>query len=276
MVVRSGAGRPGLALSDELAVAYNRTGPAWQRGPARVYDRLADTAADLCPVPFAGARVLDLGAGTGAAGRAAQRRGAEVVVALDSAIGMLAAGPTPRPPAVAGSAVALPFATASFDAVLAAFSLNHLTAPVAGLREAARVLRPGGGLVVASFAADDKHPARDAVASAAMARGWVPPPWSAALHADAVPLLATVEQATKTARAAGFVDVLAAYERIPFPELEVEDLVEWRMGMAELAPFVAGLAPSDRQSLAADAAARLRDAPMLVRSVVVLRSRAAG
>jgi len=274
-VVRSGPGRPGLALSDELAVAYNRTGPAWQRGPARVYDRLAEAAVACCPVALAGARVLDLGAGTGAAGRAARRRGADVV-AVDCAVGMLVGSPQPQPPAVAGDAVALPFGPASFDVVVAAFSLNHLTDPVAGLREAARVLRPGGGLVMATYAADDAHPAREATAAAATARGWAPPPWSAELRTEATPRLATVEQARAAAGAAGFIDILATSERVAFPDLGVDDLVRWRMGMAELAPFVAGMAPSDRRALAADAAARLRGAPMLVRSLVVLRGRATG
>jgi len=261
-----------LSLSDELTVAYNRTGPAWPLGPARVYDRLADVVAGSCPVPLPGARVLDLGAGTGAAGRAAERRGAEVV-ALDVAVGMLASMPPPRPCAVAGDMVALPFGDGLFDAVLAAFSLNHLTSPVDGMREARRVLRPGGGLVAGTFAADDGHPAREAVRAAALERGWTPPAWSAVLRTTAMPLLATVEQAEAVGRAAGFVDVVAAHEQVPFPDLGVDDLVRWRLGLPEMAPFVAGLSPAERDALVADAAARLPGAPMLVRSVIVLRCR---
>jgi SAM-dependent methyltransferase len=44
----------------------------------------------------------------------------------------------------------LPFADASFDAVLCAVSVQYLTRPVEVLRDAARVLRPGGKLVIAT------------------------------------------------------------------------------------------------------------------------------
>ena len=43
---------------------------------------------------------------------------------------------------------ALPFGDASFDAVLICVSVQYLTEPVAVFREVARVLRPGGALVV--------------------------------------------------------------------------------------------------------------------------------
>lgn len=261
-----------MALSD-LATAYSCTGPAWQRGPGRVYDRLADVVAEACPVPLAGARVLDLGAGTGSATRAAQRRGAEVV-AVDIAMGMLNTDAPSRPPAVVGDARALPFAAGSFDAVLAAFCLNHLLAPAVGVREAARILRPGGGLVVVGYAADDSHPAMEATESAATARGWVAPPWYAAVRDDAAPRLATVGRATEVAEEAGLVDFAVTNERVAFPDLAPEELVEWRMGMAQLAPFVATLEPAERDALVADAVARLEDVPLLVRSVIVLSHRA--
>lgn len=45
---------------------------------------------------------------------------------------------------------ALPFADASFDAVLCAVSVQYLTRPVEVFREAARVLRAGGRLLIAT------------------------------------------------------------------------------------------------------------------------------
>jgi SAM-dependent methyltransferase len=47
------------------------------------------------------------------------------------------------------AAPALPYADASFDAVLCAVSVQYLTQPVAVLAETARVLRPGGRALVA-------------------------------------------------------------------------------------------------------------------------------
>jgi SAM-dependent methyltransferase len=44
----------------------------------------------------------------------------------------------------------VPFANASFDAVLCAFSVQYLTRPVEVFRDCARVLRPGGKLVIAT------------------------------------------------------------------------------------------------------------------------------
>ena len=54
-----------------------------------------------------------------------------------------------RVPAVLGDLAALPFASGSFDAVLALHVLHHVDPPMAGLREIARVLAPGGRAVVA-------------------------------------------------------------------------------------------------------------------------------
>jgi len=50
--------------------------------------------------------------------------------------------------AVVGSATALPFPDAAFDLVMLKAVLEHIPDPMAGLREAARVVRPGGVLFV--------------------------------------------------------------------------------------------------------------------------------
>lgn len=54
----------------------------------------------------------------------------------------------PRARAVVGSAMALPFADASFDAVWSMASLKHWPDKAQGLREIVRVLKPGGRLCV--------------------------------------------------------------------------------------------------------------------------------
>jgi ubiquinone/menaquinone biosynthesis C-methylase UbiE len=181
--------------------AYSRTGAAWQRGPALVYDRLADELVGCAPEPLSGRLVLDLGAGTGAATRALRAVGADVV-AVDAAVGMLAASvPLSRP--VVGDALALPLRTEALDAVVAAFSLNHLADPVAGLREAARVTKAGGIVLASAYADDDAHPAKQAVEAAAAASGWTMPEWYKALRADAIPRLATTARAADVVAAAG-------------------------------------------------------------------------
>lgn len=253
-----------------VAAAYSATGGAWQLGPGRIYDRLAEVLLTRCPVPLRGCRVLDVGAGTGAASRAALAAGAAAVVAMDAAFGMLLHDAKARPPAVAGDALALPFAEASFDAAVAAFSLNHLTDPAGGLLEMARVTRSGGALVAGSYAADDTHPVKAAVDATLSARGWEPEPWYAAVRNDAVPLLATVEGCAAAATAAGL-DATCEPIRVPFPELDAADLVAWRLGMAQHAPFVARLSSNERAAVAAEAVALLGDeGPPLVRSILVL------
>ena len=253
------------------AAAYS--GSAWERGPARIYDRLAEVVVASLPIPLDGASALDLGAGTGAASRALLAAGADGVVAVDAAMGMLAHDANARPPAVAGDALALPFATGAFDATVAAFSLNHLADPAAGLREAARVTRPGGAVAASAYADDDDHPVKQAVVAALTARGWTPEPWYRALQVDAAPKLATVAAAQAAAEAAGL-EADVEHMRVPFPDLDATALIAWRLGLAQHAPFFDGLpTDADRAALVEDAAARLGNSwPPLERSIIILRA----
>jgi SAM-dependent methyltransferase len=251
-----------------IAQAYSATGQAWQDGPGPIYDRLAAVlVARLSSLD--GRLVLDLGAGTGAASRAIQAAGGRPI-AIDAAVGMLAVGAAKRPPAVAGDACALPFAAGVFDAVVAAFSLNHITDPVGALREVARVVRPGGSLVVSAYANDDTHPVKEAVEQAARERGWRPADWYGVVCRDAMPRLATAELAGAVATAAGLSADVAAV-RVAFPALGPDDLVAWRLGMAQMAPFVAELPAVDREALARRSRELLgHEVPTLVRSLIVL------
>jgi SAM-dependent methyltransferase len=90
-------------------------------------------------------RVLDIGGGNGVLAELLQARGVASVV-LDPARYIDQA----PPPVVRGDANALPFQAEAFDAAAALWMLYHLENPLVALREAERVLRPGGLLAVSA------------------------------------------------------------------------------------------------------------------------------
>lgn len=117
-----------------------------------VYDNGGRILAALTQVvPPAGARILEVGAGSGRDSLELQRRGAEVWVVdyTPSALGLIARQPDgARLRRVCGNAFQLPFADASFDAVFHQGLLEHFRDPAGLLAENARVLKPGGVLLV--------------------------------------------------------------------------------------------------------------------------------
>jgi len=137
------------AMFDGVADRYDRTNTILSFGRDRAWRRATAATLDLRP----GEKVLDLGAGTGISTVDLGRSGAYAVGA-DISLGMLGVGRRVRPqvPLVAGDALALPFADASFDAVTISFALRNVSDTSAALREMARVTRPGGRLVVCEFA----------------------------------------------------------------------------------------------------------------------------
>jgi len=113
-----------------------------------------------------GLRILDLGCGEGRFSRILAQRGA-TTVGLDPIQALLTharnAG-SKHEAYVRGSGDALPFADATFDAVIAYLSLIDITDFRAAIRESARVLRPGGRLFAANIAsvAGGEHVVDDA------------------------------------------------------------------------------------------------------------------
>lgn len=106
----------------------------------------------LFAAPPAGAPVLDVGCGGGhLLVQLARRRPELGLVGLDLSASQVARARRRTGGAadlVQGSALALPFRNGAFGAVLSIVSLKHWPDPRLGLAECARVLRPGGRLLV--------------------------------------------------------------------------------------------------------------------------------
>jgi SAM-dependent methyltransferase len=107
-----------------------------------VYHEGFNFPAFLALVPAAGRRTLDLGCGEGRVGAELKRRGHRVV-GVDSSPAMVEMA-RERHEALVADAAALPFEDGAFDLVVAYMSVMNLDDPEAGIREAARVLEPGG------------------------------------------------------------------------------------------------------------------------------------
>ena len=135
-------------MFDDVAARYDLTNDVLSMGQ----DRLWRVATRRAVATQPGERVLDLAAGTGTSSEAFAAAGADVVP-CDFSTGMVAVGKSRRPELafVAGDAMRLPFADASFDAVTISFGLRNVVDPQAGLQEMLRVTRPGGRLVVCEF-----------------------------------------------------------------------------------------------------------------------------
>lgn len=123
--------------------------------------------------PLAGKRVLDAGTGDGTYALEAARRGAADVVGVDADPSMLgAARVRVRAAGVSvgfheGRIEALPFPDGSFDVVLAVTVLCFVRDPPVAVKEAARVIAPGGALVLGELARFSVWAARRRV------RGWL-------------------------------------------------------------------------------------------------------
>ena len=143
---------------DRVAAAY-ATSPIHAAGPD-----LAWLVEALEPAP--GQPILDLGCGAGHAGFAAAAAGA-AVTAVDTSERMLETTRLLAQEralegylAVWADVGTLPFPPASFDGAVSRYSAHHWPDVAAAMREAARVVRPGGRVVVIDTVAPE-DPALD-------------------------------------------------------------------------------------------------------------------
>src|SRR4051794_20293393 len=228
---------------------YAAAAPGWATGAARVYGPLAAQLVAAAPHPLSGRRVLDAGAGTGLVS-AALRAGGARPVALARSPAMLGSGAAAGPPRVSGALEALPLRDEALDDTVAAFVLNHVDDPTAALGELARVVRPGGAVLATVAAATTRHRAvRDRIDAVVADAGFVPPGWCAHLTTVQAPQLGDVPAMTAAARAAGL-DVVTVDERPADVGVErAEDLVDYRLGQAHVAAWLAGLAAPERVAL---------------------------
>jgi demethylmenaquinone methyltransferase/2-methoxy-6-polyprenyl-1,4-benzoquinol methylase len=138
------------AMFDGVARRYDVTNSVLSAGLDGRWRKLTQEVLELT----AGDRVLDLAAGTGVSTAQLRKSGAQAI-ACDFSLGMLRAGKAARArrnvPFVAGDALHLPFADGAFDAATISFGLRNVADVPAALQELARVVRPGGRLVVCEF-----------------------------------------------------------------------------------------------------------------------------
>ena len=130
---------------------FNQVASQWDQMRTQFYsDRVRDKAMDVAGV-VRGRKAADIGAGSGFITEGLLRRGLQVV-AVDQSPEMLAemkrklgAAPVDYRQGVAER---LPLADAEVDYALANMYLHHVETPAAAIREMARVLKPGGRLVI--------------------------------------------------------------------------------------------------------------------------------
>ncbi|MGO1978970.1 class I SAM-dependent methyltransferase [Brachybacterium tyrofermentans] len=135
-------------MFDSIAKRYDLTNDVAALGQVRMWRAEMVESLDV----EAGDTVLDLAAGTGTSTTAIARTGAQVVAA-DFSLGMMAEGRRRGAPVpfVGADAQHLPFGDDSFDAAVISFGLRNVHEPKLALAEMARVVKPGGRVVVCEF-----------------------------------------------------------------------------------------------------------------------------
>ncbi len=130
---------------------FDQVASQWDQMRTRFYsERVREKALDLAGVR-AGETAADIGAGSGFITEALLRRGLRVV-AVDQSEEMLAEMQRKFPQATVdyrqGDAEQLPLSDAEVNHAFANMYLHHVESPAEAIREMARVVKPGGKLVI--------------------------------------------------------------------------------------------------------------------------------
>lgn len=145
------------AMFDGVAKRYDLVNDLLSLGQTKAWRRA--TTSIIAPKP--GMKILDMAAGTGSSSEPLAAAGADVIPA-DFSQGMLDAGRKARPHLrfTKADALALPFLDNEFDVFTISFGLRNTNDTDKALKEALRVVKPGGRLVIAEFSSPTWLPFR--------------------------------------------------------------------------------------------------------------------
>jgi len=222
----------------------------WAGSMARLGSRLLD---DL---PLADATtVIDIGAGVGALLPAIHEAAPRAFAAgVDAAEGMIRRAP-PRFGRAVMDAGRIAIRDSSVDAAVMPFMLFFLPDPSRGLREVHRILRPGGGLGVATWAADANDFRADDVWASVLDEHGAPPARSWGLDQ-----MDTAEKLERLLGEAGFADVRSGGGAEPEP-MTLEVFLEVRTSIGRSKRRFESLPPEVRSSVLTSAREQLSRLP---------------
>lgn len=135
-------------MFDEVAHRYDFLNDLLSLGRTKAWRKVV--TAIIAPKP--GMKILDIAAGTGSSSKPLVAKGADVI-ALDFSEGMLAAGRKRHKDIKfqQGDALKLPFTENTFDVTTISFGLRNTSDTSAALKEALRVTKQSGRIVICEF-----------------------------------------------------------------------------------------------------------------------------